>query len=204
MKKTILAVTIFTLLSCSSENDSQEDNNTERNLSPSEKIEGSWSGWGASFYIPSGYSAEDALSINQVGNSNRKNYSFNSNGRGNGHIQPRVNDVALTCEDTNHIYNQFDWNIELVGDRESSYQNIYPDKDLYYLNIIPYEERGLRCRKTANVGNCIENNGEWLPCENNFAEWVVIYFVNDDEFRVINVILEPEVNLNVTYNFYRN
>ena len=204
MKKTILAVTILALLSCSSENDSQENNNTERNLSPSEKIEGSWSGWGSSFFYPENYVAEDAESINQVGNPDRRNYTFNSDGTGTGFILPRIFDVATLCEDPYQTYNLFEWDLEEINDdEESHFQNKFPDQQLYYLNIRPYVERGVRCRRRWE--NCIdEGDSQWLPCENNRAEDVIIYFVNDDEFRHINTITVPERDLNVTYNFYRN
>ena len=180
----------------------------ETTLTPSEKIEGNWNGWGASFYMPNNYSAQDAAALNQVGNSNRRNYSFNSDGTGTGYVQPRVNDVAVTCEDTSQVYNSFDWEIEEITDSSpsfvSTYINRYPSKNLYFLYITPYIERGVTCRKTSPSNNCVENIGEWLPCESNFAERLIIYFESDDEFRIVNVILVPEEDLDVTYNFYRN
>ena len=180
----------------------------ETTLTPSEKMEGNWNGWGASFYLPNNYTAQDAAALNQVGNSNRRNYSFNSDGTGTGYVQPRISDVAVTCEDASQIFNLFDWEIEEITDSSPSFVttfiNRYPSKSLYFLYITPYIERGIRCRKTIDVGSCLENLGEWLPCESNWPERLIIYFENDDEFRIVNTIFDPEIDLNVTYNFYRN
>jgi len=193
------------LISCSSGNDPSDETEMETNLTPSEKLEGNWNGWGASFYLPNNYTAQDASALNQVGNSNRRNYSFNSDGTGTGYIQPRITDVAVTCEDASQVFNLFEWEIEEVsGDGESYFQSRHPGDQLYYLYIRPYIERGVRCRKTLDFGNCIENIGEWLPCEGNRPERLIIYFENDDEFRILNTIFDPERDLNVTYNFYRN
>ena len=205
MKKLTLSLVLCFYISCGSETEPLDDSDDNTLLTASQKIEGNWTGWGRSFYMPNNYNAEDAASLNQVGNSSRRNYTFNADGTGAGYIQPRVTDVALTCEDASQVFNSFDWEIEEVsGDDESYFQSRHPGEQLYYMYIRPYIERGVRCRKTVDVGNCIENIGEWLPCENNRPEWILFYFESNNEFRVVNVTLQPEIDLNVTYNFYRN
>ena len=205
MKKLSLLLVLCFYMSCGSETEPLEDSEDNTPLTASQKIEGNWTGWGASFYLPNNYNAEDAAALNQPSNSDRRNYTFSNDGTGTGYVQPRISDVAVTCEDASQIFNLFDWEVEEVADRETlpTYYN-YPSENLYFLYIRPYIERGVRCRKTIDVGNCLENLGEWLPCESNRPERLIIYFENDDEFRIVNTIFDPEIDLNVTYNFYRN